>query len=198
MKISELAYELYKNDWLALNVSPAVKTEILCEYYTECRDFDQSFDEYIEINGYHGALYDCYDEFLETEYQDEAYIMKLFHNEAGLMDEYHKDLKKEIDKEEVEFVGVYTKETTVCILDMLEDMLEEKDITIPDDDRNGDEGEGRLYGTTYGNLFDQIDAFLVELLEGISEATTGFKVMDEYAPGPVDGEYGIEDTPVAE
>ena len=86
---------------------------------------------------------------------------------------------------EVEFIGVYTKETTACILNMFEDMLEEKDITIPDEDRSDDEGECRLYGTTYGNLFDQVDAFLVELLEGISEATTGFKVMDEYAPGTI-------------
>ena len=42
------------------------------------------------------------------------------------------------------------------ILEFFEDMLEEKDITIPDEDRTGDESEARLYGMTYADLEDRI------------------------------------------
>lgn len=44
----------------------------------------------------------------------------------------------------------------ILILDLFEEMLEEKGIMIPDEDRIGDEGEACLYGTTYANLEDEI------------------------------------------
>ena len=46
------------------------------------------------------------------------------------------------------------------ILDIFEDMLDEKGIMIPDDDRTGDEGEACLYGCTYGDLEEEITALL--------------------------------------
>lgn len=48
----------------------------------------------------------------------------------------------------------------IQILEMFEDMLEEKDITIPDEDRTGDETEARLYGMAYANLEDRITDLL--------------------------------------
>lgn len=48
----------------------------------------------------------------------------------------------------------------IQILELFEDMLEEKNITIPDEDRTGDETEARLYGMTYANLEDGIVALL--------------------------------------
>ena len=53
----------------------------------------------------------------------------------------------------------------IQILEMVEDMLEAKDITIPDEDRTGDETEARLYGMTYANLEDRITEFLKEKYE---------------------------------
>lgn len=49
----------------------------------------------------------------------------------------------------------------IRILDVFEEMLESKGITIPDDDRTGEESEARLYGMTYANL----ENTLSELLE---------------------------------
>ena len=42
------------------------------------------------------------------------------------------------------------------ILNLVEDMLEEKGITIPDEDREGNDDEARLYGMTYWNLHEDI------------------------------------------
>ena len=40
----------------------------------------------------------------------------------------------------------------IRILDVFEEMLESKGITIPDNDRIGEESEARLYGMTYADL----------------------------------------------
>ena len=50
------------------------------------------------------------------------------------------------------------------ILDRFEDLLERYDITIPDGDRQGDEGEARIYGMTYGELMQDIADILVKKL----------------------------------
>ena len=61
-----------------------------------------------------------------------------------------------------EFNGLSkAKNVAIAILDIFEDMLSEKDIMIPDEDREDNEDEGCLYGTTYYELEDQI----VEILE---------------------------------
>lgn len=52
-------------------------------------------------------------------------------------------------------IGKY-KGIAIRILDAFEEMLEEKNITIPDDDRSGDPSEARIYGCTYANLEDEI------------------------------------------
>lgn len=46
----------------------------------------------------------------------------------------------------------------IRILDIIEEMLENKGISIPDEDRTGDESEACLYGMTYGTLEDEISA----------------------------------------
>lgn len=48
----------------------------------------------------------------------------------------------------------------IMILDIFEDMLDEKGIMIPDDDRTGDDGEACLYGCTYGDLEEEIVCLL--------------------------------------
>lgn len=48
----------------------------------------------------------------------------------------------------------------IRILDIFEEMLENKGISIPDEDRTGDESEACLYGMTYANLEDEIVTLL--------------------------------------
>lgn len=52
------------------------------------------------------------------------------------------------------------KETVCAIIDAFENLLEENDITIPDEDREGNEDEDRIYGMTYGNLETEITEIL--------------------------------------
>ena len=47
-----------------------------------------------------------------------------------------------------------------AILDVFEDMLEEKGIKIPDEDRAGGEDEANIYGETYFALEDKIAGLL--------------------------------------
>jgi hypothetical protein len=47
------------------------------------------------------------------------------------------------------------------ILDEFEELLDEKDISIPSEDREGGDGEARLFGTEYFELEDKI----VEILK---------------------------------
>lgn len=58
-----------------------------------------------------------------------------------------------------------TRALAIEILDIFENMLDEKGIMIPDEDRTGDEGEACLYGMTYGNLEDEIYELLCEYID---------------------------------
>lgn len=46
------------------------------------------------------------------------------------------------------------------ILDLFEKLLDKYDITIPDEDREGDEEEARLYGMNYSRLQEDISSML--------------------------------------
>lgn len=48
----------------------------------------------------------------------------------------------------------------IRILDVFEEMLESKGISIPDEDRTGDVSEARLYGMTYADLENTIEELL--------------------------------------
>ena len=58
-----------------------------------------------------------------------------------------------------------TRGIAIMILDIFEEMLDEKGIMIPDVDRTGDDGEACLYGTTYANLEDEIYELLCEYID---------------------------------
>ena len=66
---------------------------------------------------------------------------------------------------------------TLPLLDQSEELLNDKNVTIPSSDREGREEEARLYGTEYHSLEDAITEILVE-------ETTGRKMED---PGLLDG-----------
>ena len=60
------------------------------------------------------------------------------------------------------------REYSVDICELFEDLLEEHDITIPDEDREGRPEEARLYGATYADLeykvLNILNDFMNELL----------------------------------
>ena len=61
------------------------------------------------------------------------------------------------------------REYSVEIVELFEELLEEHNITIPDEDRTGDESEARLYGTTYSNLEYDVLHILNQLMFKIKQ-----------------------------
>ena len=61
------------------------------------------------------------------------------------------------------------------VVECLEDMLAEKDIYVPSDDREGEETEGCLYGDAYDTVTDAVRDILLDHLEGCEN---GFKMVD--------------------
>ena len=49
------------------------------------------------------------------------------------------------------------------IVEIFEDMLREKDIVIPDKDRQGEKNESPIYGMTYVHLANDILAYLSKI-----------------------------------
>lgn len=61
---------------------------------------------------------------------------------------------------------IYTHDEAMLIVAMFEDVLSEYDISVPspeDDDRDPDDEVG-LYGSTYGDLLDEVENKLIEIL----------------------------------
>lgn len=56
------------------------------------------------------------------------------------------------------------REYSTEIVELFEELLEKHDITIPDEDRTGDESEARLYGCTYWDLEDEVVHILSKLI----------------------------------
>ena len=72
MFISEVAYELYKQNWIDTHTSPEMRLKALRDYYQyvdECLDNAEpyeSFEKWIYEQGYDGGiLYVSFDEFLD-------------------------------------------------------------------------------------------------------------------------------------
>lgn len=54
------------------------------------------------------------------------------------------------------------RKKAIEIMEIFEEFLEDKDITIPSDDREGNENEARIFGTEYYQLEDEITQYLDE------------------------------------
>ena len=61
------------------------------------------------------------------------------------------------------------REYSVEIVELFEELLEKHNITIPDDDRTGDESEARLYGCTYYDLEENIVSIINELVHKVKQ-----------------------------
>lgn len=90
MDIKGMAYELYKLYWVEEHVSIHERASEIKRYYKD--NCFVSFEEWILINGYNGSIYVSYDEFLDNEYQDEAYMKEILQDEE-LINLYLKDRK---------------------------------------------------------------------------------------------------------
>lgn len=53
------------------------------------------------------------------------------------------------------------------ICELFEDILDKYNIDIPDEDREGNEEEARIYGMTYAELEDNVKEILVDFAEQI-------------------------------
>lgn len=58
---------------------------------------------------------------------------------------------------------IASREWVAVICDVIEDLLDEHDITIPDSDRTEDESEARLYGQAYDQASEAIQKILEKL-----------------------------------
>lgn len=92
--IKELAYELYKLDWMR-RISVDRQMDKMKDYYDECvitrlnpcdgvvePQYTMSFEDYLsDSDGYNGELYAYFYEFIDNEYQDNEYMKTLFDND---------------------------------------------------------------------------------------------------------------------
>lgn len=99
--ISEIAYELYKQNWVDTHTTREMRLDALREYYSyrkECIDNNfeiDSFDEWISEIGYgSGSLYVCYEEFCDMEYHDKEYMCELLSDEK-LIQLYYLDINND-------------------------------------------------------------------------------------------------------
>ncbi|MBR1853713.1 MAG: hypothetical protein IJ794_11340 [Lachnospiraceae bacterium] len=65
----------------------------------------------------------------------------------------------------IELKVPFTHNMAADVMECFEDLLDEHGITIPSEDRDGDEGEARLYGMAYANLMDQVEEIIVDALK---------------------------------
>ena len=62
---------------------------------------------------------------------------------------------------------VKVRKVALDICELFEDLLETHNIDIPDEDREGDECEARIYGMTYSELEDNVRDILIDFAEKI-------------------------------
>ncbi len=61
------------------------------------------------------------------------------------------------------------RNTSAEICDLFEELLDKHDITIPSDDRTGEESEARIYGKPYYDLEDSVTELIASVCEDIKE-----------------------------
>ena len=95
MRISEIAYELYKQNWVDTHTTREMRLDVLREYCSCNEELDlYSFDDWINEVGYgSGSLYVCYGEFCDAEYRDERYMCELLYDER-LIQLYKADIQE--------------------------------------------------------------------------------------------------------
>lgn len=110
----------------------------------------------IECIGDNGIKYDAVtknDEIWIVFYTKPSHDINIKMNITYIIDQkaYPNDKVSGIEKE---------RSMAIKILDVFENILDEKGIKIPDEDRTGNDSEASIFGTTYGDLENQITSIL--------------------------------------
>ncbi len=90
--IRELAYTLYKIDWMR-RISADRIMDFVKNYYDDEKidpDPDISIRDVFDEFGFDGECYVCYDEFIDGEYRDKDYIKTLLNDTE--YEEYLRDI----------------------------------------------------------------------------------------------------------
>ena len=61
------------------------------------------------------------------------------------------------------------RQFSASICDVFEELLDKYDITIPDENRTGDESEARLYGEKYSDTEDYVTQILCHLVHEVRD-----------------------------
>lgn len=67
---------------------------------------------------------------------------------------------------------LYTRNEAADIIELFENILDAHNIVIHDDEREGDESEGCLYGTTYSDLLDDVEEALIQIVVKAQDSKT--------------------------
>lgn len=100
MTIKEKAYQLYKLDWLASH--NYTLDDVLKKVWTIINHIDFNIEvetdlmDAFEEVGFNGEIYACFDEFIDSEYQDRQYMECLLGGtESDDYKAYIKDVKED-------------------------------------------------------------------------------------------------------
>ena len=95
--IKEVAYELYKQDWIDTHTTREQRLDDIRNWgETEIENNNVLTTSYAECHeefGYSGELYVCFEEFLDNEYLDAEYMIELL-SLPVLIDTYTEDVKQ--------------------------------------------------------------------------------------------------------
>lgn len=93
-EMRERAYELYQLDWMArhgisLREALSIMADLVQENEDDGEDVDALVAMWADVGFSGGIVFACFEEFLETEYEEESYILELLGR-----DYRHEELKK--------------------------------------------------------------------------------------------------------
>lgn len=78
-------YELYKMNWLKDNITPNIQMDTYKTYIESIIDDPENkdiytFKDFVWDFGFNGMIYACYDEFMDSEYQNVEFMKALLGN----------------------------------------------------------------------------------------------------------------------
>lgn len=85
-QLQVIAYDLYVEEWLREHISTERLLNALRNYHKGVLSGDYSpeydFNAYVQESGFDGELYVCFDEFIESEFEDREYMYELLEDET--------------------------------------------------------------------------------------------------------------------
>lgn len=88
---------------------------------------------------------------------------------------------------------VNVRQTSHEICDIFENLLYKHNIMIPDEDREGEEGEACIYGSTYSDLEDQVTEILANILNETKKPDIELETYSYNFTECINGVYYVEE-----